>query len=82
MLQIANHPLLVRRIYSDEDIIRFAKKLHPIGAFGFECNVERVVEELKGYHDFAIHRVTLLPENYFSSFLSSRILMTYTTVGI
>lgn len=55
--QIANHPLLVRRIYTDDDVVRFAKMLHPKGVFGFECNLERVVEELKSYNDFSIHRV-------------------------
>ncbi|KAG6757565.1 hypothetical protein POTOM_037881 [Populus tomentosa] len=58
--KIANHPLLVRRIYSDEDVIRFAKKLHPMGAFGSECTLERVIEELKSYSDFSIHRVISL----------------------
>lgn len=57
--KIANHPLLVRRIYKDEDVVRFAKKLHPLGAFGFECSVERVAEELKSYNDFSIHRLLL-----------------------
>ncbi|KAJ8629709.1 hypothetical protein MRB53_023032 [Persea americana] len=31
--------------------------LHPKGAFGFECTLDRVIEELKGYSDFAIHRL-------------------------
>ncbi|KAF7809564.1 protein CHROMATIN REMODELING 19 [Senna tora] len=57
--KIANHPLLVRRIYSDEDVIRFAKKLHPVGVFGFECTLDRVIEELKSYNDFSIHRLLL-----------------------
>lgn len=55
--KIANHPLLVRRIYSDEDVVRFARMLHPKGAFGFECTLDRVIEELKGFNDFAIHRL-------------------------
>ncbi|PON35567.1 P-loop containing nucleoside triphosphate hydrolase, partial [Trema orientale] len=58
--KIANHPLLVRRIYSDEDVVRFARKLHPMGAFGFECTVDKVIAELKSYNDFSIHRVKLL----------------------
>ncbi|CAL5398674.1 unnamed protein product [Camellia sinensis] len=58
--KIANHPLLVRRIYTDEDVVRFAKKLHPQGVFGFECTLHRVTEELKSYNDFSIHRVQLL----------------------
>lgn len=57
--KIANHPLLVRRIYNDEDIVRFAKKLYPMGVFGFECNLDRVIEELKSYNDFSIHRLLL-----------------------
>ncbi|KAB2626032.1 SWI/SNF-related matrix-associated actin-dependent regulated protein 1B [Pyrus ussuriensis x Pyrus communis] len=40
---IANHPLLVRRIYSDEDVVRFARKLHPMGAFGFECTLDKLL---------------------------------------
>ncbi|GMP62924.1 hypothetical protein CsSME_00024837 [Camellia sinensis var. sinensis] len=57
--KIANHPLLVRRIYTDEDVVRFAKKLHPQGVFGFECTLHRVTEELKSYNDFSIHRLLL-----------------------
>lgn len=57
--KIANHPLLIRRIYSDEDVIRIARKLHPIGAFGFECSLERVIEEVKSYNDFRIHQLLL-----------------------
>ncbi|KAG6713549.1 hypothetical protein I3842_05G158900 [Carya illinoinensis] len=57
--KIANHPLLVRHIYSDEDVVRFAKKLHPMGAFGFECTLDRVIDELKGYNDFSIHQLLL-----------------------
>ncbi|KAM7484778.1 hypothetical protein LguiA_000787 [Lonicera macranthoides] len=57
--KIANHPLLVRRIYNDEDVVHFAKMLHPKGVFGFECNLDRVIEELKSYNDFSIHRLLL-----------------------
>ncbi|KAF6174614.1 hypothetical protein GIB67_006266 [Kingdonia uniflora] len=55
--KIANHPLLVRRIYNDKDVVRIARVLYPKGAFGFECKVERVIEELKSYNDFSIHRL-------------------------
>ncbi|XP_077246994.1 SNF2 domain-containing protein / helicase domain-containing protein isoform X2 [Tasmannia lanceolata] len=55
--KIANHPLLVRRLYNDQDVVRFARMLHPKGAFGFECTLDRVIEELKGYNDFALHRL-------------------------
>ncbi|RXI04364.1 hypothetical protein DVH24_038638 [Malus domestica] len=45
---IANHPLLVRRIYSDEDV---------------KVTLDKVVGELKNYSDFSIHRALaeLLP---------------------
>ncbi|XP_010680043.3 protein CHROMATIN REMODELING 19 [Beta vulgaris subsp. vulgaris] len=55
--KIANHPLLVRRIYNDEDIVRYAKKLYPKGVFGHECKLDRVIDEMKGYSDFSIHRL-------------------------
>ncbi|XP_022776515.1 protein CHROMATIN REMODELING 19-like [Durio zibethinus] len=55
--KIANHPLLVRRIYNDEDVVRFAKRLHSMGVF--ECTLVRVIEELKNYNDFSIHRLLL-----------------------
>ena len=58
-LQIANHPLLVRRIYNDGDVVRLAKKLYPKGVFGYECTLDRVIEEMKGYSDFSIHRVLI-----------------------
>nr|GMC58676.1 protein CHROMATIN REMODELING 19 [Ipomoea batatas] len=57
--KIANHPLLVRRFYTDDDAIQIAKKLHPRGVFGFECTLDRVIEELKGYNDFSIHKLLL-----------------------
>ncbi|KAL2557686.1 Protein CHROMATIN REMODELING 19 [Forsythia ovata] len=57
--KIANHPLLVRRIFTDDDVVCFAKMLHPKGVFGFECTLERVIEELKSYNDFSIHRLLL-----------------------
>lgn len=57
--KIANHPLLVRRVYNDDDVVRFAKQLHPKGVFGFECTLDRVIEELKSYNDFSIHQLLL-----------------------
>lgn len=47
----------MRRIYTEKDVIRYAKMLHPKGVFGAECTLDRVVEELKGYNDFSIHKV-------------------------
>jgi SWI/SNF-related matrix-associated actin-dependent regulator 1 of chromatin subfamily A len=56
--QIANHPLLVRRIYTDADVESLAKALLPRGIFGFECTLERIKEELMSYNDYALHRVS------------------------
>lgn len=42
--------------------------MHPKGVFGSECTVERVVEELKGYNDFSIHRVI---ESVFAEYTSN-----------
>ncbi|XP_020691203.1 protein CHROMATIN REMODELING 19 isoform X2 [Dendrobium catenatum] len=57
--KIANHPLLVRRIYCDEDVVRIAKILYSKGVFGFECTVERAIQEINGYNDFSIHQLLL-----------------------
>ncbi|MCD7446250.1 Protein CHROMATIN REMODELING 19, partial [Datura stramonium] len=58
--KIANHPLLVRRIYTDDDVVRIARMMHPKGVFGLECTVDRVIEELKSYNDFSIHKMVLV----------------------
>ncbi|KAF0893409.1 hypothetical protein E2562_024221 [Oryza meyeriana var. granulata] len=57
--KIANHPLLIRRIYSDKDVDQIARLLYPKGAFGFECSLERATQELKNYNDFAIHQLLI-----------------------
>ncbi|CAL5030542.1 unnamed protein product [Urochloa decumbens] len=57
--KIANHPLLIRRIYSDKDVDRIARLLYPKGAFGFECSLERATQELKNYNDFDIHQLLI-----------------------
>ncbi|GJN26719.1 hypothetical protein PR202_gb14674 [Eleusine coracana subsp. coracana] len=55
--KIANHPLLIRRVYSDKDVDQIARLMYPKGAFGFECSLERAIQELKNSNDFAIHQV-------------------------
>lgn len=57
--KIANHPLLVRQIYSDEDVVCVAKVLYPKGVFGFECSIQRAIQEIKSYNDFEIHRLLI-----------------------
>lgn len=47
----------VRRIYNDEDVIRLAKKLFHKGVFGYECTLDKVIEEIKSYSDFTIHQL-------------------------
>lgn len=63
--QIANHPLLIRRIYSDKDVERIARLTYPKGAFGFECSFDRAIQALKNYNDFAIHQVLLFLFTWF-----------------
>lgn len=57
MRQLGNHPLLIRRIFTDETVRKLARKYHKMAVFGNECTVERVQEELNGYSDFTLHRV-------------------------
>ncbi|KAH7287647.1 hypothetical protein KP509_32G067600 [Ceratopteris richardii] len=56
--KIANHPLLVRRLYTEADVGSLAKILHSKGAFGFECTLQRVKDELLTYSDYALHRLS------------------------
>lgn len=55
--QLGNHPLLIRRIFTDETVRKLARKYHKMAVFGNECTVERVQEELNSYSDFTLHRV-------------------------
>ncbi|CAA7391173.1 unnamed protein product [Spirodela intermedia] len=57
--KIANHPLLLRRVYKDEDVVRVAKKLYPRGVFGFECSLEKVIKEIMNYNDYEIHQLLI-----------------------
>lgn len=65
--QIANHPLVIRCIYGDKDVDRIARLLYPKGAFGFECSLERAIQELKNYSDFNIHQVLFFLDFYTST---------------
>jgi SWI/SNF-related matrix-associated actin-dependent regulator 1 of chromatin subfamily A len=60
LLQLANHPLLIRRIFTDETVKQLAKKFHQLQVFGNECTVERVRDELMSYSDFSLHKMCLL----------------------
>eukprot|EP00850_Spirogloea_muscicola_P010575 SM000062S19961 [mRNA] locus=s62:684509:689584:- [translate_table: standard] len=54
---LANHPLLVRQQYSSTTLPALAKVLHRVGAFGYGCSDEKVLEEISTYSDFQIHQI-------------------------
>ena len=56
-MQLGNHPLLIRRIFTDESVKKLARKYHQLRVFGSECTIERVEEELSSYSDFSLHKV-------------------------
>ncbi|XP_002960048.2 protein CHROMATIN REMODELING 19 [Selaginella moellendorffii] len=55
--KLANHPLLVRRIYTNNDVEKLAKRCFQHGIFGSECTLERIVEELSSYNDYTLHKL-------------------------
>ncbi|KAJ7567288.1 hypothetical protein O6H91_02G141000 [Diphasiastrum complanatum] len=55
--QVGNHPLLVRRLYRDQDLENIAAKCHAYGIFGYECTLERIKDELATYSDFSLHKL-------------------------
>ncbi|CAM6084937.1 unnamed protein product [Calypogeia fissa] len=57
--KIANHPLLVRRLYSDQDVEILSRKLHAREVFGNQCTEERVIEELSNYNDFTLYQLCI-----------------------
>jgi SWI/SNF-related matrix-associated actin-dependent regulator 1 of chromatin subfamily A len=61
--KLANHPLLIRRIFTDETVKQLAKKFHQLQVFGNECTVERVRDELMSYSDFSLHKVCFSEES-------------------
>lgn len=57
--KIANHPLLIRRIYTDKDVEILARKCHARETFGNQCTEERVRDELKAYNDHGLYKLCL-----------------------
>jgi len=56
----ANHPLLLRQRFgrAGDKLARIAQELHSAGAFGFQCSVKRVREEIEErMSDFALHQM-------------------------
>ncbi|KAL6506823.1 hypothetical protein OROHE_022260 [Orobanche hederae] len=81
--QIANHLLLVRRIYSDDDVVHFAKILHhPKGAFGFEYTLERVIEAIHRHIDDALSILVFFYLLLNTSTACSGILTTVVDLGV
>lgn len=50
-----NHPLLLRRQFTDATIDVLAKVLVPLGEFGPTATVKQAVEELRGRSDYDLH---------------------------
>ncbi|KAK9838506.1 hypothetical protein WJX81_003780 [Elliptochloris bilobata] len=55
MRKIAQHPLLVRRVFSDKQVVAIAKLAYARGLFGEQCSFEQVRKELAEYSDFGLH---------------------------
>ncbi|KAG2771510.1 Protein CHROMATIN REMODELING 19 [Phytophthora cactorum] len=52
----ANHPVLLRRHFvSDEVLETLSRCLHRAEAFGNQCSISRVRQELESYSDFELH---------------------------
>jgi SWI/SNF-related matrix-associated actin-dependent regulator 1 of chromatin subfamily A len=56
----ANHPLLLRVHYVDENVIqRVAHKAYEGGHFGDKCTFDRVLQEMETFSDYDIHQLCL-----------------------
>ncbi|KAL4158393.1 hypothetical protein PRNP1_004169 [Phytophthora ramorum] len=52
----ANHPVLLRRHFVSDDVLEtMSRCLHRAEAFGNQCSVSRVREEIESYSDFELH---------------------------
>ncbi|CAK0783636.1 hypothetical protein CVIRNUC_006835 [Coccomyxa viridis] len=67
--KIAQHPLLMPRVCTDDRVLQMAKIAHPRGIFGDTCTLEQVQTELLGYSDFSLHCLALNNAPKFSQFL-------------
>ena len=55
--KVANHPLLVRHRYTDQDLIEIADACHKRRIFGPDARIERVQEHVSGLSDFSLHQL-------------------------
>eukprot|EP00798_Chlamydomonas_sp_ICE-L_P032246 gene32246-16812_t len=61
--KVAQHPLLVRNRYTDEDVYEMAQVASSQGLYAGNCSMERVQKEMMEYNDHALHRFAeLLPK--------------------
>ncbi|GMF13354.1 unnamed protein product [Phytophthora lilii] len=52
----ANHPVLLRRHFVSEEVLEtMSRCLHRAEAFGNQCSIGRVRQELESYSDFELH---------------------------
>ncbi|KAG1655262.1 hypothetical protein FOA52_009819 [Chlamydomonas sp. UWO 241] len=67
--KVAQHPLLVRNLYSDEQIARMAELSSEHGLFGGNCTYDRVLKELTGYSDHQLHTFSSSWPGHLGSFM-------------
>ena len=60
--KIANHPLLVREKYTEEDVEEMSGVCHRKGAFGHEATLPMVRQHVRGLSDFALHQLCEDPQ--------------------
>ncbi|KAK9864166.1 hypothetical protein WJX84_000212 [Apatococcus fuscideae] len=55
--KIVQHPLLIRRIFTDDRLSKLALLAKNRGIFGEGCSYARILEELKDYSDHSLHNL-------------------------
>jgi len=55
--KVANHPLLVRHRYTDQDLSEIVDVCHRRRIFGPDARLERVKEHVEGLSDFSLHQL-------------------------
>ncbi|OUS48049.1 putative helicase [Ostreococcus tauri] len=55
--KVANHPLLVRSKYTDEDLVEIAEQCHQRRIFGPDARLERVKTHVDSLSDFGLHQL-------------------------
>ncbi|KAK9836737.1 hypothetical protein WJX74_007100 [Apatococcus lobatus] len=55
--KIVQHPLLIRRMYTDERLSQLAQLAKTRGIFGETCSQARILEELQSYSDHSLHKL-------------------------